>query len=190
MGWLSKPKAQGPTAAERAEASSAAHKFNDYQQRFVPLENSFISEIQTSDADRASLRGQNTADVAQALAGQDQNLVRSSASGLASGKSVMARAGLAGAGAEAGGEARSNADATLRMREQTGLLKMAGFGRDLADTNSITLGKLAGTQNADSIDRLRSKTERMGQNFQAVGNFVGTTLSNLDNMDKLKTRFG
>lgn len=180
MGWLSssKPKKPKPSAEEKALARNAAKDWNDYQQRFVPVENSFIAELTPDKGEVAQLRGRQAADIAQAQKGADASLVSASAAGgLGAGRSVMARHSQSLGGAKARSGAVTGADTALRNRKLAGMMKMAAFGRGLNDSRQVSSISAAGDATSRYVGDIRNDTFLRGERLGAIGTAAGTAMS-------------
>lgn len=176
MGWTSKPKTPGPTAEEIALSRDRATDFNDYQTRFVDAENAYVARNRASPGDISLAGGEASADVQQAATGGDMTAVqRGMGAGIlpGSGRSIMARAGIAAARGEGSGEAVARRVQSRKNQELAALLKMAAFGRNLSDTNRVATSQAAqqGTQTA--IDSMASKLKRQEMWGEAIGTGIG-----------------
>lgn len=175
-----------PTPAERQLAESGAKKFNDHQDNFVPLENSFISSLKATGGETVAQRGVGTADVAQATKGTDQKLVAAAKGQAGQGKSVIARSKLSDAVGQGRGQAAAGADKSIRDREITGLTKMSAFGRGLQDLNSVSLQERASQQTSLAISNINREVAG-DQNLSAgIGTAIGTFAGNFDTVQGVK----
>lgn len=166
-----------PTAGEKALAVKGANDFNYYQNKFVPLENSFISSLESTGADRRRLGGQGVADVAQQVKGADRAIVNGTLSkmgtGLEAGRSVMQRAGLRQAEAEPRADAVTGAREASRARELDGMQKMVAFGRGLSDSASLNARNRASNEASAAASKLQNQLDRSDQNMEVLGAAVG-----------------
>lgn len=176
------------TAQERALAVDAAEKYNDYQQNFVPLENSFIAQLTPTKGEAEAQRGAAVADVAQAAKGADQRVVAGSKGQSGQGKSIMARAGLSGRTGQARGEAAVGVDKALRDRELGGLSKMASFGRGLQDMTSVSLRQAGQRASAEAINKANVESSSDSGLGTLVGTAAGTYFGQKGNVDILKDK--
>lgn len=159
---------QKPTDEERGLARDAARRWNDYVDRYVPVENEFMRRLEVTPNMEAGARGQMHADARQAqgqLAG-DMHLGMSN-QGVApgSGRAVMARGDLEGATLAASGLAGANKVQGLYDRRLAGQAKMAAFGRGLQDQASMSLAQ-AGARATDA------GTRALGQRVDGRGNLM------------------
>jgi len=178
-----------PTAEEKALAIDAVEKYNDYQQNFVPLENSFIAQLTPSKGEANAQTGAATSDVAQASKGVDQKVVAGSKGQSGQGKSIIARAGLAERTGTARGEAAVGIDKALRDRELGGLTKMSAFGRGLQDMNSVTLRNAGQRASSEAINKANVEAQNDSGLATLVGSALGTYAGQKDNVDILKKKF-
>jgi hypothetical protein len=190
MGWLGggAPKAPEASAQEVALGKNAVTRFNQHQQTFVPLEDSFIASLTPTAGEVDQTRGIATSDVAQAMKGADQGIVSGSGGQAGQGKSILARAGVATQAGIARGEAATGADAALKDREMKGLTKLSAFGRGLQDMNRVSLTDAAKSSTHAAIDKLNNKVRNQGSSLDAAGTFMGSALGNIGSMDSLKTQ--
>ena len=173
MGWGgSKPKDPKPTAQERALAEVAAKDWNDYQQRYVPVESQFVDRIRASEGDLASARGSAVADVEQAVAGAGDRIIGSGDATRGAAKMGLADAAIAKG--KARGAAVNEATLARENAELRGLSKMAAFGRGLADQSRVGLASVASGANQRNIDDLRTKIAEQNLLIEGIGGAVGT----------------
>ena len=178
------------TEEERQLAITGAEKWNDYQENFVPLENSFIAQLTPSKGEANMQRGIATSDVAQSFKGLDQKVVAGSKGQSGQGKSIIARAGLGDKQGAARGESATGTDKALRDRELGGLTKMSKFGRDLQDMNSVTLRGAATDATSAAINKAQNDATNDQGLATLVGTAAGTYLGHKDNVDMLKKKWG
>ena len=165
----SKPEKTPPTEQERSLAEKGANEWNDYQQRFVPLESSFTRQIQAMPEQSANLAGTATAGVWQSMgtlpgATKLSGLVKAyngQSEGLAMAASTAAR----------GGE-----DARMR-----GLLKIVTYGRGLADQSTSSLSSLADSATRAAIANTSAANAKNDAIMTAVGTAVGAGGNSLAN---------
>jgi len=174
------------TAQEKALANDAVFRWNEHQQNFIPMEDSFISSLKASDALRAEAKGEAVSDVEQAMKGKDQALVKGARGTVSQGKTTLARAGMSSAKGDARGEVLAGTDSALRTREMKGLTKMASFGRGLQDMNSLSMADAATTSTSNALHKLSSKTAGKAATISALGTFAGTAMGNVGTMESLK----
>jgi len=177
------------TQQEKELAFTAASDFNYYKENFVPLENSFIAQLSATDGEANMQRGIGASDVEQAFKGSDAKVVAGSKGQQGQGKSVMARAGLSDSKGTARGEAVAGADAAMRNRELSGLTKMAAYGRNLADTNSVTMRDAANTATSNAINKAQNDQAESGQLGTFLGSAVGTYTGFKSSYDELTGGF-
>ena len=177
-----------PTRAEKNLAVSAAKKINDRFENFVPMEDSFISQLTPTQGERTALRGRGVSDVQQATKGGDQNLVRTSGGQAGQGSTVIKRARLADARGGAVGESTAGADASLRARQIGGLTKMAAFGRGLQDQNSVSLRSAATSATSSALSKLDKSVTDRGTLISGIGTFAGSAIGNYDTAQAIRNK--
>lgn len=184
MGWSGGGGTPKPTEEEKALAKDSAIAYNDYQQRFVPLENEYISRFRATDGDLATQKGIGSADTYQAAHGGDTAAVQrgmGAGVGATSGRSIMARADIASARGGTAGEVIAARELDRKDMELRGLLKMSAFGRDLADTNRLATANLADQKTQASIAKLNSKMKEQAAYGEAAGSLAGMATSYFTN---------
>lgn len=175
-----------PTQAETALAADAAEKFNEHQQNFVPLEDSFIAQLKATDGETTQQKGIGVADVAQHAAGGDQAIVKASKGQAGQGKSVIARSKLGDAIGVGRGTAAGGAEKGLRDREIAGLTKMSAFGRGLQDLNSVSLQSAAANQTKMAISDVDRQVAKDTNMAAGLGAAIGTFAGNFDTIQGIK----
>ncbi|AXQ30438.1 hypothetical protein D0B54_17920 [Solimonas sp. K1W22B-7] len=128
----SKPKEPGETAEQREMAAIAAESYDDWQQRWLPLQQEFFADTMDVAPRRRQALGSAGADYAQAF-GQAQQGVenRLYASGAApgSGRYAMGLAGFANDRAQARGQGLAGVDAMIDDQYAQGLQTLIDIGR-------------------------------------------------------------
>lgn len=158
---------QEPTAEEKALARRGANEFNDYVDRFLPVEDKFYELSRATDASREQQRGAANAEAAMAHAESRQGLgdaMARSGSAPSSGRAVLGTSDLSDAQAEGSAMAQGEADRAVQDREQNARVKMSAFGRELSDQSSMSL-RDSGRRAQDAAGRAQ---ERAIQDRQAL----------------------
>jgi hypothetical protein len=176
----SKPKKQGPTEQEKALAGDSAHKWNDYVNRYIPLENEFVNKTKATDDKVASARNMVNADAGMAH-GQAQQAANAglSSQGAApgSGRAAMGNAALGDARGAAGGLGQAQAAQGVHDREQGARVKMSAFGRDLQDSTSLSLANSGRRATSTMLDKYQQKLDHrqsmISTGLSAAGAGVG-----------------
>jgi hypothetical protein len=143
----SKPKTTGPTDQERAAAELGVNQWNDYQERYVPLENQYIQQMQNMPSKGAELAGIANADVWQQAKPLDTR------AGLGALKDSYLNTGTQ-LGLATSKAAQSASDTQLR-----GLLKMSAYGRGLADTSNNNLYSAGQTATQAAISQSKANQQ-------------------------------
>lgn len=160
----SSPEKTPPTEQERSLAERGANEWNDYQQRFVPLESSFTRQIQAMPEKSADMAGSATATMWQEMGTLPGGTKLSGLVKAYNGQSE----GLAMAASTA---ARGGEDAKIR-----GLLKMATYGRGLADQSSSALSSLADSATRAAIantSAVNTRKDAITTAFGTAGGIAG-----------------
>ena len=169
-----KREAARGSAADQALARNAALDFNDYQARFVPVENSFISALTPTEGDKQHARGRAISDAVQQTNGAHGRIdSRSNASIFGRAESRMAE------GIARGRVARAS-DQILESRKLTGLAKMAAFGRGLSDINRVTPLGAARDSTAGIISDTFRKVDERGSRLNMIGTGLGAGIGSYD----------
>lgn len=162
------PKKQGPTAEETALKDVSIASWNDYVTRFRPAEAALAKKAELTSGERASVKGQASADTAAAFKGLNRETV---ASGLQSGANVSSgktKLGLAG-NAEAAGAARgisaSLAETGAEIDSDEQRLGIVALGRGIAHEATANLSR--GAQRATNV-ALASRAARSSRNEAAT----------------------
>lgn len=196
MGFLSKlfgGRGGGGTPAqteqERELARRGAANYNDYQQRFVPLEQQFLDSVQFDQADVNRLRGEANASAASAVNGATQGVVTQTArTGIGSGANTLAIAGVPLVQASAAGQGGAPAEAVVRNREIEGKTKFAALGRGYEHTANTGLVSAAqdATRSALTNAQLESQkyTDTLGGLSKALGYAGGRWLTSVGQRDE------
>lgn len=159
-----KPDTPGPTAQERALAKRAAREWNDYVDRYIPLENEFIERTKATDDVVASLRGAANADTNMAYGEAERNARREPGSGRDT-AGVMRRAT---ARDKASGLAQAFSQQAAHDREQKARVKISAFGRGLADQSTMSLGSQASRATEAALQEFEQDVARDNQLTQAA----------------------
>lgn len=157
----SSPEKTPPSAQERSLAERGANEWNDYQQRFVPIESSFARQLQAMPEKSADMAGAATASMWQEMG--------TLPGGTKLGGLVKAYNGQSeGLAMAASAAARGGEDAKIR-----GLLKMASYGRGLADQSTQSLSSLADSATRAAIANTSAKNARTDAVTTGLGTAVG-----------------
>lgn len=143
----SKPKKEPPSVNERALAEIGASQWNDYNQRFVPLEESYKTQV--------SQLGEKADELGQ-IAATDiwQTMDPSQAAGNPQALNNMFLAQGQGLSDAVPRAAQSAMDAQLR-----GQIKIAAMGRGLSDQATATIYDAGRRETQAALERAKYKAE-------------------------------
>jgi len=174
---------QKASAREKALAERAAREWNDYVTRFAPAEDALLAKLR--DTEGAIERGRAEAGkaAAEAFGGDDAAYMAGGlrvGQALNSGSSVLGLAdrvhGLAGAA----GQGAAGAERAAKERELKGLLKMAAFGRGLADDSTLSLARAGREETTAASENMFRKIDRGMWLQRGLGQAVGAGVAGLD----------
>jgi hypothetical protein len=156
------PKAQ-KTEQERALEEVSVAQWNDYVTRFIPAESELIKQSELTEGERASVKGQASADTASAFKGLTRDTLAASEAGGADVSSGKAKFGLA-SNADARGRALGLGAAVAetgaeisRDKQQTGIVAL---GRQIAADTTADLSAGARRASRVALAEAASKFER------------------------------
>jgi len=177
MGSGGSPSAPPPTASEKELARSGAQGFNDSQKRFVPLQNSFMKDAQTTQGERDMVSGETNADFAQASKTGARDIATT----------AFARGGYARAAndlntsandtASTVGNAQARAVQGADNAELKAYSKIAAFGHGLQDNANISLRSAARNEVGLALTRSKAKFREQQQLRDAAGAMAGALAS-------------
>ncbi len=155
------------TDEERGLAEVGAAKWNDYQQRFVPVENQVMEQIRSTPSQANKVAGVANADVWQ------QAQVPSTDTSLKGLVSAYDRQGsiLANAVPKA---AESTHDTQMQ-----GMLKMAAYGRGLSDQASLGLYKAGANATQEAIAAAKAQDQSNNMWGEIGGTAAGAGMRGL-----------
>lgn len=161
------------TAEERELGRIAIERWNDYQRRFVPVENEFIESVQKTDSDFEAARGSAAAGAQQAFAGAEDKLKNNLfANGLTpdSGRFQAAMNGIGEDRSLSMGTGLNETETAMEAQHLKGLQSVVQMGQGQAGEALDGMGNVAADATRESIDR----ANRSFQNRQAGLNLAGT----------------
>lgn len=180
MGSKGGSKKAKPTAQERALAKDAAAKWNDYVERYVPVENEFVERTKASDDKVAAAQGMVNADANMAhaqAAEQARAGLASQGAAPGSGRAALSQTSLEDARGASSGEAQAIATQGVHDQEQNARVKMSAFGRDLQDNTSLSLGQSGRRATDAAVAKMKRKTDQrnamISTGLSAAGAVVG-----------------
>lgn len=165
----SKPKKQGPTAAERAEADVAARDYNRFVTMFAPVEkrrNERIMDGATTEAEGRQLQGMANADIEQA------GVALRRTGGYTDGQTRNGMGLEAATDTIRDSKGMGLADATKMMeaRANERLISALRTGRGMASTTQQGMAAASSDANSRALNRLDIKTQEGLNRVQAAGN--------------------
>jgi hypothetical protein len=194
MGSSSKPKDPKPTAEERALAGRSANEWNDYLQRYVPLEDQAIELSEYDPNTTARLQGETSAMAALGTQGQvGENVKRTlqTGAGLGSAMTTLAAEDPVRAQMSAAGLGAAMAERTVRDRELQAKQKLTAFGRGLADQSTLGLSQLAKTRTQEALGKYQSRQAERNARLGAVGTGLGmATAYGMHKLEPMVEKFG
>lgn len=164
------------TAEEKALGEIAIERWNDYQNRFVPIEDQYIEDVQKTDADFEDARGRTTAAVNMAFDGAEdkvkQNLF---ASGVApdSGQFIDAMDGISEDRGLSLGTGLNESDIAVDTQHLKGLQSVVQMGQGQAGDAITGMGNVAADATRDAIERAERSFENRQAGLHLVGNVAG-----------------
>jgi hypothetical protein len=170
------PPKQQPTAEERALKEVSAAQWNDYQQRFRPAEIAMAKNAELTDGERAQVKGEVAADTAQAFEGLTRSTISAgeqSGADVNSGKTKLSLAANATAAGQARGVGQSIAETGAELDEQGQMLRIAGFGREVAAGATADMSRGARRATGLALAASQAKFERNQARIAAVSAVAG-----------------
>jgi len=146
------PPSTGPTQQELALSDVSSAQWADYKTRFRPAEEALAKNAELTKGERAQVKGEVSADTAQAFKGLTRSTIAAGAAGGAqasSGKTKLSLAADASAAGKAKGVGQSLATTGAEIDEEGRQLQIAGFGRGVAQ--NVTANMSRGAQRATSL---------------------------------------
>jgi hypothetical protein len=176
----SKPSDPAPTAEERALAGRAANEWNDYLERYVPLEDQAIAAAAYDPNKTARLQGETSAMAALGTKGDVAAGVKrtlQTGAGLSGAMTRMAADDPTRAAASAGGLGAALAERSVRDRELQAKQKLTAFGRGLADQSTLGLSRLGQTRTEETLTNYKAKQAEKAAKMEAAGTALGFAAS-------------
>lgn len=167
------------TAEEQELAKIAAEQWNEYQSRFVPMENEFIEDVQQTGDDFAYAEGIGTNQVqgeSSDAVKQYRDTLNKSGAQPGSGKGIGLMSTLAANTGRAGANVEMDAHNSVDDLHNRGLMAAVQMGRGQAADAQLGLQKVASDASRKSINDAGNRfTERAGRQ-QAIGSAAGMGL--------------
>lgn len=177
-----------PTTDEKELARKAALEWNDYVERYTPLEDKMIELATPRPGDVERLRGEANA---VAAAGLSKDFQATAAKRLARGASPAglgaAIGELSDAQGQAAGAGLSKAEAAVKDRELKTKTKLTAYGRGLQDQSMLGLSRAAQDSTRLAIESFKAKQKEKDARMEALGTALGVAASyGLDKWSKRK----
>lgn len=181
-----KPKTPEPAAAERALARDSARSWNDYVQRFIPVENQFLEQTQATPGRIAAAKGLLNTELARSYseaAGSAVSGLAFQGAALSSGRGALGMHSLGRAYAGATGVGQAEAGQAVRDRQQAGRMMMASFGRDMQSDGVASLSGMARQSTDSAITRLGQQVDRRNMIMGTAAGFAGIAVGGMRGAD-------
>lgn len=167
------------TAEEQALAKIAAEQWNEYQSRFVPMENKFIEGVQQTEDDYAYAEGVGAGRVqeeASDAAKTYRGMATKTGAQPGSGKGISMMSGLAAKTGKAGAEVVTDAHDAVDDLHNRGLMTAVQMGRGQAADAQLGLTEVASDASRKGIRDSYNRFTEGAANQQAVGQAAGIGL--------------
>lgn len=164
------------TPEEKALGEIAVNRWNDYQQRFVPVENEYIEAVQKTDSDFSEARGRTTSAVQQAFAPAEDDLSDNLfAQGITpdSGKGVTAMNALGQDRGLSMGTGLNETDVAVDNQHIQGLQNVVQMGQGQAAESLGGMGRVAADATQDSINRANQSYQNRQAGLHLAGTVAG-----------------
>lgn len=164
------------TPEEKALGEIAVNRWNDYQRRFVPVENEYIEAVQKTDSDFSDARSRTTAAVQQSFAPAEVDLRDNLfAQGVSpdSGKGVTAMNALGQDRGLSMGTGLNETDVAVDNQHLRGLQNVVQMGQGQAADSLSGMGQAAADATQDSIDRANRSYQNRQAGLHLAGNIAG-----------------
>ncbi|WP_423820821.1 hypothetical protein V5738_10820 [Salinisphaera sp. SPP-AMP-43] len=168
------------TEAQQEQSRIAIDRYNDYQQRFAPLENRLMGEVRTTPAEYDQGTGNaNAAAEAQFANSRDQYDQQEFARGVnpASGAYVSGMGGLKRSEALGTGENMASAGQALSDQEAYGLMGVTQLGRGQSTDAFNQYGQAANSAQSQAVSDARNALNESLANQQTFGQLTGAGAS-------------
>lgn len=169
-----------PTEEEKALAERAAREWNDYIDRYIPLEDKAIELSSPKPGDIDRLRGEASATAALGLRGAhatavNKNLQRGAGLGSAATATDLAEPSRVFGSAVGLGAAQ--AERAVKDRELAAKTKLTAFGRGLGDQSTLGLSRLGSDSTRARILEYKGDVEKDMQQTELLGTLAGVGAS-------------
>jgi hypothetical protein len=162
------PKKQGATAEETALKETSIAQWNDYVGRFRPAEAALAKKAELTSGERASVKGQASADTAAAFKGLNRETIAAggqTGANANSGKTKLSLAGNAEAQGKARGLSGAIAETGAEIDSDQQKVGITALGRNIAANATADLAR--GARRATNV-ALASAAARHQKNEAAI----------------------
>ena len=188
---MKSPEKQGPTAQETATADVSSQTWADYVERYRPAEAALIRKAEFTAGEKAQVKGEVAADTAAAFKGASRSSISANeqaGASAASGKSKLALAADAIAQGTAAGVGKGMAVAGGNVDQDQMNLKIAGFGRGVAQDATANMSRGAQRATRLALAASQARFEKNQATVNAVAGVAGAAAAKFkSNYDKKKS---
>jgi hypothetical protein len=170
------PKKQGPTAEERELERVSIAEWNDYVGRYRPAEAALIKDAQLTAGERASVKGQASADTAAAFKDLTSQTIRTggqTGAKLSSGRTKFGLAGDALASGKARGLSAAAAETGAEFDRDQKELGITATGRNIAHDVTANLSRGAQRATRLSLAASQARFDRNAATVNALSSVAG-----------------
>lgn len=164
---------------ERAQADLAEKQWQDYQDRFVPLENDYQKQLDRIRGDRPLATGRANTDVNQAYDAAQKNMRTSQFSNRVnpnSGRATMGLADLTTDRATGASGAMTNADQATEDRYYAGQNQLVALGQGQATNANVGFRDYAALSSSNEINKAQAHQLTDAARWNAAGTVAGVGL--------------
>jgi len=172
----SKPKAPGETAEERELAGIAAESYDDWRQRWLPLQQEFFEDMQDVEPRRMEALGSANADYAQAFGRAERGLESSlmaGSGGPGSGRFAMGLGGFSLDRAQSTGQGMADVDSLIDDQYAAGLQSLIDMGRGERSNALQGMSQAADVAQRQAFSDAQTAFSNRAANMNAIGTGVG-----------------
>lgn len=172
----SKPKAPGETAEQREMADIAAESYDDWRERWLPLQQTFFEDTLDVAPRRPQALDSTATDYAQAFGQAQQGLegrLHGSGAAPGSGRYAMGLAGFANDRAQAFGQGMADVDALIDDQYAQGLQALIDIGRGERAQALQGMSETADLAQGRALQDARNAFENRAALQGAIGSAAG-----------------
>lgn len=172
-----KQKAPEETAEQRELASIAAESYDDWRERWLPLQTEFFEDMQDVESRRMEAMGSANVDYEQAFGqaqqGLERNLMSGGGSGPGSGRFAMGLGGFANDRASSMGQGMADVDSLIDDQYAAGLQTLVNIGRGERAGALQGMSNAADAAQAQSWNDANAAFANRAGNANAIGSAAG-----------------